>query len=167
LKAGVGSLVGTPGGRHEAGPVFERRYDLTVVTQEEKAQVERLRYILGQGVEDNLVEHVRDWPGVHCADALLDGTPLEGNWFDRTKEYAARNQGKHFDPLDFATTETVELTPIPCWAGEGARVFPRLLRRRPEKCQGLPGEAFNAGTSRKFVDFCTERRDFTSLSGYA
>src|SRR6185503_1082934 len=36
------------------GPVFERRYELNVVTEEEQAQVERLRYLLGQGVEANL-----------------------------------------------------------------------------------------------------------------
>jgi hypothetical protein len=110
------------------GPVFERRYDLTVVTEEEQAQVERLRYLLGQGVEANLVEHVRDWPGVHCADALLDGTRLEGHWFDRTKEYIARNQGKDFDPLDFATTETVELTPIPCWAHLSSDAYRRSIQ---------------------------------------
>ena len=110
------------------GPVFERRYDLTVVTQEEQAQVERLRYILGQGVEANLVERVLDWPGVHCAAALLDGTPLEGHWFDRTKEYAARNQRDAFDPLDFATTERVELTPIPCWAHLSPDAYRRCVQ---------------------------------------
>ncbi len=110
------------------GTVFERRYDMTVVTQEEQAQVERLRYILGQGVEANLVERVRDWPGVHCAGALLDGTPLEGHWFDRTREYAARNQGKDFDPLDFATAETVELAPIPCWAELAPDAYRRCVQ---------------------------------------
>src|SRR3954453_21827909 len=110
------------------GPVFERRYDLTVVTQEEQAQVERLRYILGQGVEANLVERVRDWPGVHCANALLDGTPLEGHWFDRTKEGVARSRGKPFDPLEFAAAETVELAPIPCWAELSPATYRRSVQ---------------------------------------
>jgi hypothetical protein len=118
------------------GPVFERRYDLTVVTQEEQAQVERLRYILGQGVEANLVVRVRDWPGVHCAGALLDGTPLEGHWADRTREYAARNQGKDFDPLDFATAETVELTPIPCWAELSPDAYRRCVQALVDDLEG-------------------------------
>ena len=110
------------------GTVFERRYDLAVVTQEEQAQVERLRYILGQGVEANLVENVLAWPGAHCAAALLDGAPLEGHWFDRTREYAARNQGEDFAPLDFASTETVELTPIPCWADLSPDAYRRCVQ---------------------------------------
>jgi putative transposase len=98
------------------GPVFERRYEMTVVTAEERAQVERLRYVLSQGVKEDLVEHVKDWPGIHFARAILDGEPLVGHWFDRTREYAARNRRGALSPWRFATEETVELSPLPCWA---------------------------------------------------
>lgn len=50
-----------------------------------------------------------------CVRTLLDGEPLEGLWFDRTKEYSARNRGKTISPSQFATTETVTLSPLPCW----------------------------------------------------
>src|SRR5258708_13893102 len=70
------------------GPVFDRRYEMTVVTNEDAAQIERLRYVLSQSVKENLVEKVRQWPGVHSAAALIDGTPLTGHWFDRTQEFA-------------------------------------------------------------------------------
>jgi hypothetical protein len=99
-----------------SGPVFERRYEMTVVTDEDCAQTERLGYVLAQSVKEDLVERVRDWPGVHSAAALIDGTPLEGHWFDRTQEYAARNQREEITPLRFATEESVTLSPIPCWA---------------------------------------------------
>jgi len=98
------------------GHVFERRYDLAVVTEEERAQIERLSYILANGVKENLVERVRDWPGVQSGRALLDGEPLAGHWFERTREYAARNQRQPIEPLQFATVETVVLSAIPCWA---------------------------------------------------
>jgi REP-associated tyrosine transposase len=98
------------------GPVFARRYDMAVVTEEEGAQIERLAYILSNGVKEDLVEHARDWPGVQSARALLDGEPLTGHWFERTREYAARNLRQPFDRLRFATEETVVLSPIPCWA---------------------------------------------------
>jgi REP element-mobilizing transposase RayT len=97
------------------GPVFERRYEMTVVTDEEPAQVERLKYVLANGVKENLVERVSQWPGVHSAEALIQGTPLEGHWFDRTRQYAARNQGKELSPDKFAFAESVVLSPIPCW----------------------------------------------------
>jgi hypothetical protein len=106
------------------GPVFERRYEMTVVTDEEKAQVERLRYLLSNGVKESLVEHVRDWPGAHSAAALIDGAPLIGHWFNRTREYASRQQGETFSPLRFASEETVVLSPIPLLGGLGAGRLP-------------------------------------------
>jgi len=98
------------------GHVFERRYDMAVVTEEEAAQIERLAYILANGVKENLVERVRDWPGVQSARALLDGEPMTGHWFERTREYAARNRRQSVEPLRFDTEESVMLSPIPCWA---------------------------------------------------
>ncbi len=98
------------------GTVFARRYDSAVVTDEEGAQIERLLYILSNSVKEGLVDRPQDWPGVHCVNALLDGEPMTGHWFDRSREYAARIQGQKLDRLRYATEETVELTPIPCWA---------------------------------------------------
>ncbi|HEY2289810.1 MAG TPA: hypothetical protein VGM86_03825 [Thermoanaerobaculia bacterium] len=98
------------------GPVFEHRYNMTVVTGEEPAQVERLKYVLANGVKENLVERVCQWPGVHSAEALIHGTPLEGHWFDRTRQYAARNQGEELSREEHVFAESVVLSPIPCWA---------------------------------------------------
>jgi hypothetical protein len=53
---------------------------------------------------------------VHSAEALIHGTPLEGHWFDRTREYAARNQGEKLSPEEHVFAESVVLSPIPCWA---------------------------------------------------
>lgn len=98
------------------GPVFERRYEMTVVTNEEAAQVERLKYVLANGVKENLVERVCAWPGIHSAEALIHGTPLQGHWFDRTRQYAARNQGEELRRDQYVFAESVTLSPIPCWA---------------------------------------------------
>ena len=98
------------------GPVFERRYEMTVVTDEEAAQVERLKYVLAQGVKENLVERVCQWPGVHSAEALIHGTPLEGHWFDRTRQYVAKIQGQELSREEYVFAESVVLSPIPCWA---------------------------------------------------
>jgi hypothetical protein len=108
------------------GPVFDRRYEMTVVTDEDAAQIERLKYVLGQAVKANLVERVNQWPGVHSARALIGGTPLEGHWFDRTQEFAARLRREDIGPMRYATVETVTLSPIPCWA----HLSPELYRER-------------------------------------
>ncbi len=74
--------------------IWARRYQAIVISDEEAAQTSRLEYLLAHGVKESLVEHARDWPGVHCVRNLLDDEPLEGIWFDRTKKYSARNRGK-------------------------------------------------------------------------
>ena len=108
--------------------IWARRYQAIVISDEEAAQTSRLEYLLANGVKEGLVERVRDWPGVHCVRNLLAGEPLEGLWFDRTKEYSARNRGKTISPGQFATTETVTLSPLPCWE----HLSPEQLRSRVE-----------------------------------
>jgi hypothetical protein len=48
---------------------------------------------------------------------LTEGEVLEGWWFDRTQEYAARRRGEDFDRLQYATREVLTLDPLPCWKG--------------------------------------------------
>jgi hypothetical protein len=94
---------------------WSRRYQGIVVSNEESKQVERLRYILSHGCKEGLVATPQEWPGVNEAQALLDGTPLKGLWFNRSQEHAARNRGKAFHRLEFASFETLHLTPLPCY----------------------------------------------------
>ena len=112
-----------------SGPVFQGRYSMIVVTKEEGAQVERLRYLLAQGCKENLVERLREWPGVHSVRALLDHEPLVGHWFDHTEKHAARRRGEELDPLRIAMPETLTLTSLPCWQ----HLSPEAYRRRIEE----------------------------------
>src|ERR1700750_3046058 len=88
--------------------IFGRRYQAIVVSDEEEAQIARLRYSLAHGAKEDLVEGPLDWPGVHAARALLGVEVLEGLWFDRTQEYLARRRGEKFEPLQYATREVLE-----------------------------------------------------------
>jgi hypothetical protein len=96
--------------------VWSRRYQAIVVSDEEAAQAGRLKYLLSHGVKEGLVEKAIEWPGVHCVRAILEDEPLQGIWYDRTKEYAARNRGETFERLKYATVEELHLSPLPCWA---------------------------------------------------
>jgi hypothetical protein len=98
-----------------SGPLLHRRHQAIPVSDEEEVQVARLRYILEQGCKENLVARPCDWPGAHCAEALVEGEPLSGIWFNRTAEYNARRKGASFRPEDFATRYQLELAPLPCW----------------------------------------------------
>jgi putative transposase len=95
--------------------IWSRRYQAIVISGEEGAQIARLRYLLANGCKEGLVARPQDWPGVHMAKALVQGQDLTGTWFDRTREYAARNRGEAFDRLKYATVETLRLSPLPCW----------------------------------------------------
>jgi REP element-mobilizing transposase RayT len=95
--------------------VFGRRYQAILISSEDRAQIERLRYVLSHGCKEGLVERLQEWPGVHCVHALMEGKTLEGWWFDRTQEYLAGRRGEDFGRFQYATRETLELDPLPCW----------------------------------------------------
>jgi REP element-mobilizing transposase RayT len=94
---------------------WSRRYRAIVVSGEEGAQRERLKYVLSHGAKEGLVGDPREWPGVHAIRPLLDGDPAQGIWFDRTQEYAARRRGEEFERLRYTTPYSVTLSPLPCW----------------------------------------------------
>jgi REP element-mobilizing transposase RayT len=124
----LNSNLGREIGRLRQWPdkVFSRRYQATLISDEEAAQVERLKYILSHGCKEDLVERPGDWPGVHCVEALTQGTPLTGYWFDRTQEFAARRRRENYDRLRYATLETLVFDPLPCWS----HLCPEQYRQR-------------------------------------
>ena len=62
------------------------------------------------------MESPLDWPGINCAGALIDGTPLAGRWYDRTRLFYARRRGERPRDRDFASAEEVVFTRLPCWS---------------------------------------------------
>ncbi len=73
--------------------------------------MEVFKYVLAQSVKEQLVERLADWPGIHSYRALVEGTAMTGHWFDRSREHAARVRGEEYSRFEYATTETVILTP--------------------------------------------------------
>ncbi|MCP3997799.1 MAG: hypothetical protein GY722_22465, partial [bacterium] len=68
------------------GKIWSREYDGIVVSREPEAQWARLKYVLAGGVKEGLVESPLEWPGLHCARALMTGEPITGYWFDSYAE---------------------------------------------------------------------------------
>jgi REP element-mobilizing transposase RayT len=113
--------------------IFTDRYRLIVVSNEERAQAERLRYHLSHGCKENLVARLGEWPGVHLIHAVENDGGLKGYWFDRTQEYAARRRGERPAPLQYATPEELVLSPLPCWKHLSPEEYKgRLVRMRDE-----------------------------------
>lgn len=96
---------------------WSRRYYAITVSDEEAAQVGRLRYLLSHGAKEGFVASPSEWPGPNVVATLLESKAIQGIWFDRTAEYVARRRrGAEVFARDFASTEAVTLTPLPCWS---------------------------------------------------
>ncbi|HEX9736102.1 MAG TPA: hypothetical protein VGG06_29420 [Thermoanaerobaculia bacterium] len=101
--------------RDWSGPLWARRYDGIVVSDEPDVQWHRLKYLLSHGVKEGLLESPLLWPGVHAAKALVHGEPLSGHWFNRSEEWAARNRGLEVSTYDFATEYLLGFSPLPAF----------------------------------------------------
>lgn len=98
-----------------------------MISDEPAAQVDRLRYVLSNGVKEGLVTRIEDWPGISLVKNLLTGEPVRGTWFDRTAEHRAKMRGKAVDPRQHATEETVELSQLPCWRHLSPEMYRELV----------------------------------------
>ena len=90
--------------------------------------LERIEYVLSHSIKENLVARISEWEGLHCAQAMIDGKPMSGVWYDREGEYEARRQAtrkaarrgtpkEKIDPGAFMTPYQLKLAPLPCWEG--------------------------------------------------
>ena len=111
-----------------SGSMFERRYTCIPVSDEPAAQEARLRYLLCHGCKEGLVHSPRDWPGIHSATALCDGTPIQGTWISRTEYWKARNRGEDVVPSQFGTDYEIHLEPLPCWEHLDEEVWRQNVR---------------------------------------
>ena len=109
--------------------IWSDRYTSIPVSDEPAAQVDRLRYVLAQGVKDGLVARVEEWPGISMLKAVLEGKPIRGTWFNRTQEYRARLRRKKKDsePECFPSEEIVTLSQLPCWRHLSPEVYRDLV----------------------------------------
>lgn len=108
------------------GRFWRERYHLIPISPEPEALLSRLRYVLSNTVKENLVARASQWEGLHSAQALIDGKPMQGIWYDRSKEYEARRQSerraaRRGTPVEeisrgaFMTHYELKLAPLPCW----------------------------------------------------
>jgi hypothetical protein len=91
--------------------LWSRRYR-SIVVADDKAAHARMRYLLAHAAKEGLLASPGAWPGPNCVAALTTNALLRGKWFDRSKEFLARQRGEHTLPMQFATTFDVKLTPL-------------------------------------------------------
>lgn len=92
-----------------------QRYRAIPVSFEVDEQIARFEYLLAHGCKENLVARPQDWPGASSTRALLTGERIQGIWYDRTRQYRSNRAGGGRPEEEFASIETLELSPLPCW----------------------------------------------------
>ena len=126
-----------------SGAMWAHRPALIPVSDEPSAQWARLKYVLSNSTKEFLTESPLEWPGVHSAEATITGRPLEGYWFNRSKEWHARNQGKDYGVYDFATKYQVGIAPLPAFrhltADEYRRRVKELIHEIEEEARAARG----------------------------
>ena len=113
------------------GSVWAKRYKPLIVTNEEPAQIARLKYLLSHGAKEGLVRSPEDWPGLQVVSELCSGstTVRGGEWHDRSSEYRARLAGHQPKKGEFIERGLeFELTPLPCWSDLNARSRAAAIR---------------------------------------
>ncbi len=88
-----------------------------IAVLDDRALLERVRYILSHGCKEDLVRRPGDWPGAQCVEALTQGKKLFGTWRDRTSECRARQAGRKLADGEAKIRYEVALSPLPCWEG--------------------------------------------------
>jgi REP element-mobilizing transposase RayT len=117
-----------------------------------ESQVRCLKYILSQGVKEGLVARPEEWPGVHCARALLHDEPLHGTWLNATTySRAIDSQSRRRSPRVVPRREhligyAVQFAPIPAWQHLRADERRTEVRRLVEEIV-VEGQDARAGRS--------------------
>jgi hypothetical protein len=94
---------------------FWARRTRAISVLDDAALIDRLRYLLAQGVKEGLVARPEDWPGATSTPWLL-GEELVGIWIDRDLETRARKRKTPTDPSVYTHKHKVRMEPLPCWS---------------------------------------------------
>ena len=115
------------------GTLWQKRYSSEEIL-DEKALEEVFKYITQNSVKEGLVDHPKDWTGLHGYRQLVMGKKVGGPWVDRIAYYHSvqRLEGKLMS--EFTTEHQIKLTPPPLWAHLSKAEYKQL-------CSKLSAEA--------------------------
>ncbi len=115
------------------GTLWQKRYSSEEIL-DENALEDVFKYITQNSVKEGLVDHPKDWTGLHGYRQLVMGKKISGPWVDRTGYYHSvqRREGKLIS--EFTTNHQIKLTQPPMWARLSKSEYKQL-------CSKLSAEA--------------------------
>jgi len=90
------------------GSFWERRYAAQPVL-DDAALLDKVRYVLAQGVKEGLVRRCADWPGLSSLPLMVDGKARSFPWLNWTRRCRSAAPTRRRDRLDERWTEPEEL----------------------------------------------------------
>ncbi|MBT6180231.1 MAG: hypothetical protein HOI23_23520 [Deltaproteobacteria bacterium] len=102
------------------GTFWHQRFVATALPTEE-SQVKCLKYILSQGVKEDLVERPEHWPGLHCARHMMTGAQIKAEWLDATSYHRAKTiqsrlaRKRRLNKSDYIQQLDLAVDALPCW----------------------------------------------------
>ncbi|MGE0545468.1 MAG: transposase [Kofleriaceae bacterium] len=97
------------------GSLWGRRAKVIPIL-DSQAMIERLRYVISNGVKEGLVASPREWPGASGVPGLLGNMTLSGIWIDRDRLRRARRRDPNADAAAFTSALELTLSPLPVWS---------------------------------------------------
>ena len=115
------------------GTLWQKRYSSEEIL-DEAALSEIFKYITQNSVKEGLVDHPKDWTGLHGYRQLVMGKKVSGPWIDRTAYYQSlqRREGKLIG--EFTSEHQITLSSPPMWKRLSKSEYKKL-------CSKLSAEA--------------------------
>ena len=128
FQSNLAKAINKEHGRH-GGSIFARRYDAVPVA-DDKSLLNRLVYILGNGVKAGLVEKGSQWPGLSSYGASVKGEELSFRQLDATayqRACAAKGTDK-VKKRDYIVTYKIPIATPDCIADKNPKKVQNTIR---------------------------------------
>jgi len=120
---------------------------------DEEALISAYKYLFKNCVKEGLVEHPREWPGLHGWAQLCEGRTVVGEWVERARCFWARQtkRGARLTERDFTRTLPLTLTRPARWAHMGEEEY-------VGRCRAWAEEAVREGREEAVARWTAELR---------
>ena len=110
------------------GTLWQKRYSSEEILDEAGLK-EVFKYLTKNSVKEGLVDHPRQWKGLHGYHQLVMKKSVSGPWVDRTGYYWAKQRREEVTLDDFTTECEIKLTPPPFWSDLTKSEYQDLCRK--------------------------------------
>jgi hypothetical protein len=117
---------------------------LLTLVKDEAGLIDIFKYITQNSVKEGLVDHPKDWKGLHGYHQLVMNKSVRGPWVNRTAYYWAKQRHEDVTLDQFTTQYQVDLSPPPMWSSYSRQDYQQL-------CKKLCAEAIQVAKRQRIV----------------